>query len=138
MNIKQRWLRYIANQKTVTQEVVSTDPIEQKGANIFLSMLKEPHSVLSVAPLSGEKMINNPERKMLIILSYNNLTIINSVYQYEIRMKESLVQKLIMHFDDTQERRANIIKRRAYKTVRQSLDLIDTELKTSNLKVDLS
>lgn len=138
MNIKQRWLRYIANQKTVTQEVVSTDPIEQKGANIFLSMLKEPYSVLSVAPLSGEKMINNPERKMLIILSYNNLTIINSVYQYEIRMKESLVQKLIMHFDDTQERRANIIKRRAYKTVRQSLDLIDTELKTSNLKVDLS
>ena len=138
MNIKQRWLRYIANQKTATQEVVSTDPVEQKGANIFLSMLKEPQSVMSVAPLSGEKMINNPERKMLIILSYNNLTIINSVYQYEIRMKESLVQKLIMHFDDTQERRANIIKRRAYKTVRQSLDLIDTELKTSNLKVDLS
>jgi hypothetical protein len=92
MNIKQRWLRHIANQRILSQEVVSSNPIEQKGVNIFLSLLKDPNSMLTVAPISGEKLIDNREKEILAILSYNNLTIINSVYQYEINMKESLVE----------------------------------------------
>jgi hypothetical protein len=40
MNIKQRWLRHIANQRILNQEVVSSNPIEQKGVNIFLSLLR--------------------------------------------------------------------------------------------------
>jgi hypothetical protein len=133
MNIKQRWLRHIANQRILSQEVVSSNPIEQKGVNIFLSLLKDPNSVLSVVPISGEKLIDNREKEILAILSYNNLTIINSVYQYEINMKESLVEKLKIQFNETQEKRANIIKRKANKKVKQSLDKLLEMLNKINL-----
>jgi hypothetical protein len=63
MNIKQRWLRHIANQRILNQEVVSSNPIEQKGVNIFLSLLKDPNSMLTVAPISGEKLIDNREKR---------------------------------------------------------------------------
>jgi len=133
MNIKQRWLRHIANQRILNQEVVSSNPIEQKGVNIFLSLLKDPNSMLTVAPISGEKLIDNREKEILAILSYNNLTIINSVYQYEINMKESLVEKLKIQFNETQEKRANIIKRKANKKVKQSLDKLLEMLNKINL-----
>jgi hypothetical protein len=133
MNIKQRWLRHIANQRMLSQEVVSSNPIEQKGVNIFLSLLKDPNSMLTVAPISGEKLIDNREKEILAILSYNNLTIINSVYQYEINMKESLVEKLKIQFNETQEKRANIIKRKANKKVKQSLDTLLEMLNKINL-----
>jgi hypothetical protein len=134
MNIKQRWLRHIANQRILSQEVVSSNPIEQKGVNIFLSLLKDPNSMLTVAPISGEKLIDNREKEILAILSYNNLTIINSVYQYEINMKESLVEKLKIQFNETQEKRANIIKRKANKKVKQSLDTLLEMLNKINLE----
>ena len=134
MNIKQRWLRHIANQRILSQEVVSSNPIEQKGVNIFLSLLKDPNSMLTVAPISGEKLIDNREKEILAILSYNNLTIINSVYQYEINMKESLVEKLKIQFNETQEKRANIIKRKANKKVKQSLDKLLEMLTKINLE----
>jgi len=133
MNIKQRWLRHIANQRILNQEVVSSNPIEQKGVNIFLSLLKDPNSILTVAPISGEKLIDNREKEILAILSYNNLTIINSVYQYEINMKENLVEKLKIQFNETQEKRANIIKRKANKKVKQSLDTLLEMLNKINL-----
>jgi hypothetical protein len=133
MNIKQRWLRHIANQRILSQEVVSSNPIEQKGVNIFLSLLKDPNSMLTVAPISGEKLIDNREKEILAILSYNNLTIINSVYQYEINMKESLVEKLKIQFNETQEKRTNIIKRKANKKVKQSLDTLLEMLNKINL-----
>jgi hypothetical protein len=133
MNIKQRWLRHIANQRILNQEVVSSNPIEQKGVNIFLSLLKDPNSMLTVAPISGEKLIDNREKEILAILSYNNLTIINSVYQYEINMKERLVEKLKIQFNETQEKRANIIKRKANKKVKQSLDTLLEMLNKINL-----
>jgi hypothetical protein len=133
MNIKQRWLRHIANQRILNQEVVSSNPIEQKGVNIFLSLLKDPNSMLTVAPISGEKLIDNREKEILAILSYNNLTIINSVYQYEINMKENLVEKLKIQFNETQEKRANIIKRKANKKVKQSLDKLLEMLNKINL-----
>jgi hypothetical protein len=133
MNIKQRWLRHIANQRILSQEVVSSNPIEQKGVNIFLSLLKDPNSMLTVAPISGEKLIDNREKEILAILSYNNLTIINSVYQYEINMKENLVEKLKIQFNETQEKRANIIKRKANKKVKQSLDTLLEMLNKINL-----
>jgi hypothetical protein len=133
MNIKQRWLRHIANQRILSQEVVSSNPIEQKGVNIFLSLLKDPNSMLTVAPISGEKLIDNREKEILAILSYNNLTIINSVYQYEINMKENLVEKLKIQFNETQEKRANIIKWKANKKVKQSLDTLLEMLNKINL-----
>jgi hypothetical protein len=134
MNIKQRWLRYITNQRMLSREVISSNPIEQKGVNIFLSLLKNPNSMLSVAPISGEKLIDNGEKEILAILSYNNLTIINSVYQYEINMKEGLVEKLKIQFNETQEKRANIIKRKANKKVKQSLDKLLEMLNNLNLE----
>jgi hypothetical protein len=89
--------------------------------------------MLTVAPISGEKLIDNREKEILAILSYNNLTIINSVYQYEINMKESLVEKLKIQFNETQEKRANIIKRKANKKVKQSLDKLLEMLNKINL-----
>jgi hypothetical protein len=83
--------------------------------------------------MSGEKLIDNGEKEILAILSYNNLTIINSVYQYEINMKEVLVEKLKIQFNETQEKRANIIKRKANKKVKQSLDTLLEMLNKINL-----
>jgi hypothetical protein len=48
-------------------------------------------------------------------------------------MKESLVEKLKIQFNETQEKRANIIKRKANKKVKQSLDTLLEMLNKINL-----
>jgi hypothetical protein len=49
-------------------------------------------------------------------------------------MKESLVEKLKIQFNETQEKRANIIKRKANKKVKQSLDKLLEMLNKINLE----
>ena len=82
MSIKQGWLRYKVKRRSISREITTPDPIEQKGIDIFLSLLKDKDSQLFSAPLSSERLIENPKREMLIILDYHTIIIINSIYQY--------------------------------------------------------
>jgi len=88
MSIKQRWLRHKVKKRLSKREITSSDPIEQKGVDIFLTLLKEQDSQLVNAPLSSERLIENSKREMLVILENGKMTIINSVYQYEIKIAE--------------------------------------------------
>ena len=130
MNIKQRWLRHKVKKRLSKREITSSDPIEQKGVDIFLTLLKEQDSQLVNAPLSSERLIENSKREMLVILEHGKMTIINSVYQYEIKIAEKTEDQLRVQFNEVQEKRAQSIKRRSGVKVKKSLDTIIEELKT--------
>jgi hypothetical protein len=131
MSLKQRWLRYKVKKRNNQKEIKTIDPIEQKGIEIFISLLKDKDSVLHVAPLSGERFIENPKLEMFIILSYNKLTIINSVYQYDIRVTEKIEDQLQQQFNGVQEKRTQVVKRKSTTKVKQSLDTIIDTLKNN-------
>jgi len=128
MNIKQRWLRHKVKKRLSKREITSPDPIEQKGVDIFLTLLKEQDSQLANAPLSSERLIENSKREMLVILEHGKMTIINSVYQYEIKIAEKTEDQLRVQFNEVQEKRAQSIKRRSGVKVKKSLDTIIEEL----------
>ena len=128
MNIKQRWLRHKVKKRLSKREIISPDPIEQKGVDIFLTLLKEQDSQLVNAPLSSERLIENSKREMLVILEHGKMTIINSVYQYEIKIAEKTEDQLRVQFNEVQEKRAQSIKRRSGVKVKKSLDTIIEEL----------
>jgi len=128
MRIKQRWLRHKVKKRLSKREITSPDPIEQKGVNIFLTLLKEQDSKLVNAPLSSERLIENSKREMLVILEHGKMTIINSVYQYEIKIAEKTEDQLRVQFNEVQEKRAQSIKRRSGVKVKMSLDNIIEEL----------
>jgi len=128
MNIKQRWLRHKVKKRLSKREITSPDPIEQKGVDIFLTLLKEQDSQLVSAPLSSERLIENSKREMLVILEHGKMTIINSVYQYEIKIAEKTEDQLRVQFNEVQEKRAQSIKRRSGVKVKKSLDTIIEEL----------
>ena len=128
MSIKQRWLRYKVKRRSASSEITTPYPIEQKGINIFLSLLKDKDSQLFSAPLSSERLIENPKREMLIILDYHTIIIINSIYQYEIKISEKIEDKLKQRFNEIQEKKAQSIKRRSGLKVKKSLDNIIEEL----------
>ena len=128
MSIKQRWLRHKVKKRLSKREITSPDPIEQKGVDIFLSLLKEQDSQLVNAPLSSERLIENSKREILVILEHGKMTIINSVYQYEIKIVEKTEDQLRVQFNEVQEKRAQSIKRRSGVKVKKSLDTIIEEL----------
>ena len=128
MSIKQRWLRHKVRKRLSKREITSPDPIEQKGVDIFLTLLKEQDSQLVNAPLSSERLIENSKREMLVILEHGKMTIINSVYQYEIKIAEKTEDQLRVQFNEVQEKRAQSIKRRSGVKVKKSLDTIIEEL----------
>ena len=128
MNIKQRWLRHKVKKRLSKREITSPDPIEQKGVDIFLTLLKEQDSQLVTAPLSSERLIENSKREMLVVLGNGKMTIINSVYQYEIKIAEKTEDQLRVQFNEVQEKRAQSIKRRSGVKVKKSLDTIIEEL----------
>ena len=128
MNIKQKWLRHRVKKRLSKREITTPDPIEQKGVDIFLTLLKEQDSQLVNAPLSSERLIENSKREMLVILEHGKMTIINSVYQYEIKIAEKTEDQLRVQFNEVQEKRAQSIKRRSGVKVKKSLDTIIEEL----------
>lgn len=128
MSIKQRWLRYKVKRRSADRKITTPYPIEQKGINIFLSLLRDKDSQLFNAPLSSERLIENPKREMLIVLDYHKMIIINSIYQYEIKISEKTEDKLKQQFNEIQEKKAQSIKRRSGLKVKKSLDNIIEEL----------
>lgn len=128
MSIKQRWLRYKVKRRSADRKITTPYPIEQKGINIFLSLLRDKDSQLFNAPLSSERLIENPKREMLIVLDYHKMIIINSIYQYEIKISEKTEDKLKQRFNEIQEKKAQSIKRRSGLKVKKSLDNIIEEL----------
>ena len=128
MSIKQKWLRHKVKKRLFKREITSSDPIEQKGVSIFLTLLREQDSKLINAPLSSERLIENHKREMLLIMGDRKLTIINSVYQYEIKIAEKTEDKLREQFNLVQEKKAQSIKRRSFVKVKKSLDTINEEL----------
>ena len=128
MSIKQRWLRHKVKRRSADRKITTLYPIEQKGINIFLSLLRDKDSQLFSAPISSERLIENPKREMLIVLDYHKMIIINSIYQYEIKISEKTEDKLKQQFNEIQEKKAQSIKRRSELKVKKSLDNIIEEL----------
>ena len=128
MSIKQRWLRHKVKRRSADHKITTLYPIEQKGINIFLSLLRDKDSQLFSAPISSERLIENPKREMLIVLDYHKMIIINSIYQYEIKISEKTEDKLKQRFNEIQEKKAQSIKRRSELKVKKSLDNIIEEL----------
>lgn len=104
---------------------------EDKAAKIFIALIKDPDSKFSVAPITGEKLIENKKLVMFANLTDNRITIINSVYQYDIPVAFKTAEWLNGQFNDANQKRSLILKKQWERKVSQSLESIMNEVEQS-------
>jgi len=106
------------------------DESERMALNIFKSLKLRPESTCHIAPVSGERIVENQEMQMMAILSSQRITIINSSYQYEIMCSIQMVELMRDKFDRRCERKAALAKNRWSRKVNRSLDNILDNLRS--------
>lgn len=122
--------RFYAKHRTKSNSkmINSFEMNEKKAVKIFLALLRDPNSSLRTAPITREKIIENRDRMMFINLTDDRVTIINSVYQYDIKIALKTAEWLNEKFNDTCQRRAIQVKSQWNNKVSQSLDSIIKEV----------
>ena len=117
--------------KAESKVVKSLQMNEDKASKIFIALLRDPASKFSIAPISREKLIENKKLVMFANLTDNRITIINSVYQYDIPIAFKTAEWLNGHFNDANQKRSLILKKQWERKVSQSLESIMNEVEES-------
>jgi hypothetical protein len=117
-------LRIERNRKIIN----SFEMNEKKAVRIFMAMLRDSNSSFRIAPFTREKIIENRDRVMFINLADDRVTIINSVYQYDIKIAPRTSELLNNKFNEASQRRAIQVKSQWNNKVSQSLDSIIKEI----------
>lgn len=104
---------------------------EDKAAKIFIALIKDPDSKFSVTPITGEKLIENKKLVMFANLTDTRITIINSVYQYDIPVSVKTALWINSQFNDANQKRSLILKKQWERKVSQSLESIMKEVEQS-------
>jgi hypothetical protein len=94
---------------------------------IFRKLLKDSSTELLISPLSGKYYLKSPKKEMLIILSNNELSIINHIYGYNVYIPNFLQERLRESFIDELEKRRFSMEEEFKKNVQHSLkNIINT------------
>lgn len=81
-------------------------PAEREALGIYRTILHDPDTDVLTAPLSGKYYMKNSRNKLLLVLSHTRrLSIINSVYGYDIELGEQLYRVLEQEFNEEMENR---------------------------------
>ena len=101
---------------------------EQKnGVSIFQTLVLHPDSEILMAPLSGKYYIKNEE--LFIVLDLNMISIINSVYHYDIYYEERETRYLAAYARRIIERRREKLEREMRSKINKSLTHLAKEVK---------
>ena len=97
-------IRFTRMMNPLDREVLSNS--ERDASAIFRKLIKDPESELLTSPLSGKYYLKSPDKDMLLVLGNGNLSIVNHVYGYDVRLSQKAEKKLTETFlNEVQERR---------------------------------
>jgi hypothetical protein len=84
---------------------------EKQAYLIFRKMTKDPENDLLTSPLSGKYYIRSERRKMLLILNNGTISIVNTVYGYNVTISRHIEDKMRHFFlNEVEERRQEMEK----------------------------
>lgn len=100
---------------------------QKKGVNIFKTLAVQPDSEILMAPLSGKYYIRNEE--IFIVLDLNRLSVINSVYHYDIYYNEAETRYLANYIRRIIERRREKLEKKMRSKIDKSLSHLESDVK---------
>ena len=104
------------------------DPAELDAANVFRKMAKSEKSELLISPISDKRYVKNDERQVLLILDNYEITLINHVFSYTIRISQKTAKQLVDTFNTETEKRRLEMESEFKNNVRHSLQTIISSL----------
>lgn len=128
-NTLARWLKYrcvrLYIRLTTFKRAMDSYTLneEQKnGIRIAKILAVQPSSEILMAPISDRYFIKNQE--IFIVIDLNRITIINSVYHYDIYISDRTTEQLILFIRRIIEKRRNLMEKEMLSKIEKSLDHI--------------
>lgn len=113
---------------TTDREMTSSGEAEKDAAVIFRKMIKDIDSELLMSPISQKKYVRNEETRILLILDNYELTVINHVFSYNIRISQRTNRSLTDAFNVELEKRRLEMENGFKENVKHSLKTIITKI----------
>lgn len=113
---------------TADREMTSSGEAEKDAAVIFRKMIKDIDSELLMSPISQKKYVRNEETRILLILDNYELTVINHVFSYNIRISQRTNRSLTDAFNVELEKRRLEMENGFKENVKHSLKTIITKI----------
>ena len=126
--ISQRLAIKINRAMDPNEKVSESDSAERDAAQVFRRMVKSEASDLLISPISHKKYVKNDEKQVLLILDNYEITLINHVFSYTIRISQKTARNLSETFDIETENRRLQMETEFKNNVRHSLQTIITNL----------
>ena len=119
-------IRFTRMMNPLDREILSNS--ERDASAIFRKLLKDPESELLTSPLSGKYYLKSPDKDMLLVLGNGNLSIVNHVYGYDVRLSQKAEKKLTETFLNEVEERRKKMEEEYSQNVQHSLKTIIEKL----------
>ena len=119
-------IRFTRMMNPLDREILSNS--ERDASAIFRKLLKDQESELLTSPLSGKYYLKSPDKDMLLVLGNGNLSIVNHVYGYDVRLSQKAEKKLTETFLNEVEHRRKKMEEEYSQNVQHSLKTIIEKL----------
>lgn len=123
--IRKFYVLKIGNRDRLKTDLLNEE--QKKGVNIFKTLAVQPDSEILMAPLSGKYYIRNEE--IFIVLDLNRLSVINSVYHYDIYYNEAETRYLANYIRRIIERRREKLEKKMRSKIDKSLSHLESDVK---------
>jgi len=97
---------------------------ELEAAMLFRRMIKDPESELLTSPISSKYYVKNDDLRILIIMTEYDITIINHIFGYNVRISQKTFRNLHESFITKVEQRRNAMETEYKNNVKHSLQTI--------------
>jgi hypothetical protein len=118
------YLRVINFKRSIDSTILNDE--QKKGVRILKLLAADKDSEILMAPISNRYFIKNEE--IFIVLDLYCITIINSVYHYDIHISEATNSELASFMRRTIEKRRTVMEREMRTKIEKSLDHIVVHL----------
>jgi hypothetical protein len=105
---------------------------EMEAFHICKTLIKKPETVLLMSN-SGKKYIKSDDSEIFIIITNDDITIINHSYSYNISLKGKAYFRIINLFNDEIEKRRMDMENEIRSNIKHSLNMIYKSLKDENV-----
>jgi len=100
-----------------------------EASNIFRKLITNNKTELLISPISGKCYLRNTEKRILVVLSNMNISIINHIFGYDVSIPSYLYDILKKIFDKEVEERRSKMEDEYRKNVSHSLKQVLKSLK---------
>lgn len=102
---------------------------EKDASIVFTKLLLDPKTELLISPLSSRYYLKNDDRKLLIVLSNMNLSIINHIFGYDVMISVYTFERLRNILNKEVEKRRQKMEDEYRNNVRHNLQQVVKNLK---------